>query len=220
MVHNQSAIPFTLSKGISIQSGYETYVGVNRVFTTKRGPPYSSCISDFESTDAYVNKLFDYFEELNVTYYDQEFCFKLCYQDQLLSKCNCLDIKTPLLNNSSYCVNDSEIECLKSFDAYFTTADIPTLCKCPQQCEIIEYNFQSSFSKYPTSSYLQLMASNYDFDHFFPYGANLTELIAFANIGILKLIVNYDNLYYTSFEDNPAISADAVWAQIGGELGN
>ena len=38
-------------------------------------------------------------------------------------------------------------------------------------------------------------------------------------MGLLRLVVNYDNLYYTVYEDKPAKTLDTIIAEIGGELG-
>ena len=223
LIHNQSTIPYTLSTEISIQSGFETYVGISRVFKNKLGTPYSDCISTFKSSDTYVNKLFGYFKELNVTYYDQEFCFTLCYQDKLLSKCGCLDITTPTINGAFYCANDTEVTCLQEFNSYFTTTDIQSLCHCPQQCNTIEYDLKLSASTFPTYTYMYNLATNTDTSLKLPlyYNQNLssTELMDYAKKGVLKLVINYDNLYYTSYDDSPSITPDTLFGNIGGQLG-
>ena len=223
LIHNQSTIPYTLSTEISIQSGFETYVGITKVFKNKLGTPYSDCISTFKSSDTYVNKLFGYFKELNVNYYDQTVCFTLCYQDQLLSKCGCLDITTPTIKGALYCANDAEVTCLEEFNTYFTTTDIQSLCHCPQQCNTIEYDLESSASTYPTYTYMYNMATNNNTSAMLPlyYNQNLSssELMDYAEKGVLKLVINYDNLYYTSYDDNPTITGDALWGTLGGQLG-
>jgi hypothetical protein len=82
MVHNQSTLPFTLDSGINIPTGSETYVGVKRVFNNKVvDKRYSDCLTELKSENNYAKTLFGFFNELGVTYYDQNFCYKLCYQD-------------------------------------------------------------------------------------------------------------------------------------------
>ena len=224
LIHNQSTIPYTLNTEINIQSGFETYVGISRVFKNKLGSPYSDCISTFKSSDTYVNKLFGYFKELNVNYYNQEFCFELCYQDKLLSKCGCLDITTPTINGAFYCANDTDVACLQEFkNSYFTTTDTQSLCQCPQQCKIIKYDLKLSTFKYPTYAYMYNMATNNNTSEKLPlyYKPNLssTELMKYAKKSVLKLVINYDNLYYTSYDDSPAITSEALFGNIGGQLG-
>ena len=84
-----------------------------------------------------------------------------------------------------------------------------------------EYDLKLSFAKFPTFTYLQNLATDLDKNtsYFFPQNVTKDELISFANIGFLKLIVNYDNLYYTLYEDKPAKTLDAIIGEIGGQLG-
>ena len=72
-------------------------MNVQRVFTSKLAYPYSNCINDtemFNSTNStsYRAHLADLFTTVNVTYYDQEFCFEMCYQDKLVETCSCSDL--------------------------------------------------------------------------------------------------------------------------------
>ena len=138
MVHNQSAASFNLPPGITIQPGYTTYVGINRIFTNKKEAPYSDCQKDLTPQNDYAQVLYGYFKDFNVTYYDQNLCFTLCFQDKLIDKCACLDITTPQIRNSTYCVNQSDVNCLNDFNAYFKTADINDLCQyaCPARCRV------------------------------------------------------------------------------------
>ena len=218
-VHNQSELPFTLDGGINIKAGQRTYVAINRIFTSHLEKPYSNCLKNLESGDPDLKRYFGYFQDLGVDYYDQNFCFKICAQDQLLKKCDCMDLTTPAISNASYCESDVQLKCLSSFQAYFKTSDISGICKCPIQCEMVEYELTSSFATFPTYTYLQNLATDKETASFFPQNVTKEELISFANVGFLKLTVNYDNLYYTLYEDKPAKTLDAIIGEIGGQLG-
>ena len=99
----------------------------------------SNCLKEFsKTTDAYLLKLFEYSKSFGIEYYDQNFCFTLCTQNQLLSKCGCIDISTPSINNTDYCDTDDKLECMKSRICY--NSYIRSICKCPQQCEPAEYD--------------------------------------------------------------------------------
>ena len=168
--------------------------------------------------------MFRYFNFFEIDYYDQNFCFKLCSQDKLLAMCGCIDITTPSIENATYCASDNELDCLNDFNINFTTVDIGGICMCPQQCEIIDYDLKTTFAKFPTYTYLKNLATDQYTNLYFPTNIsdNVTEdeLIQFANIGFLKVIVNYDTLYYTKYEDQPAKTPSSVIGEIGGQLGN
>ena len=156
-MHNQSEIPFTVQNIISIPPGLDTYVGVNRRFISHLESPYSNCQKDLEhSKNAYLKKLFEYFISLGVNYYDQDFCFTLCYQDKLLTECGCIDIISPKINNALFCSTDNQSICLSSFKYAFQASNIANICYCPQQCEMIKYDARISNSEFPTHNYHQL----------------------------------------------------------------
>ena len=223
-VHNQSDNPVTVERGINIAPGGETYVAIDRKITTHLSSPYSSCITSYaNSIETYMKKLAAYSASLGINYYDQNFCFTLCQQDQLLSYCGCISISTPKINNATYCETDTQIECMGRFVKNFTTSNIVNLCKCPQQCETQEFAVTTSFAKFPTYKYLKLLATNAATQQYFP--SNITDnitldgLIKFADIGFMKVIINYDNLYYTKYEDESMKTIDSIMGEIGGEFG-
>ena len=78
------------------------------------------------------------------------------------------------------------------FSDEFKLSDISGICKCPIQCEIIEYELTSSFATFPTYTYLENVATDvYYTDYFFPSNRTKDELIAFSNVGFLKLFLNW-----------------------------
>lgn len=219
-VHNQSEQSFTLDKAISIQPGIETYVSVNREFKNKLPSPYSDCLSDISKPpNDYAQTLFTYFKDLNVTYYDQDFCFTICFQDKLIDKCNCSDIITPAIRNDQYCETDNELLCLNSFNNIFSKSDLNSLCEnaCKHQCQSVEYKLSLSTSAFPTLSYAQDIKKT--FSRFFPYINTDSELMEFLKKGFLRFNVNYDNLRYTSVDEVPAVTFNGLLGNLGGQLG-
>ena len=220
IIHNQSQVPFTLNNGINIQPGTETYVSVNREFTNKLGIPYSNCLNDLSNPpNNYAETLFSYFDSLNITYYDQDFCFTMCFQDKLINTCNCSDIVTPIIRDSTYCETTNELQCFNKFSDFFSKSDLNSLCEyaCPSQCKTIEYNLGLSTCAFPTLSYARNLQTS-DWGKF-PYDINDTELIQFCREGFLKVIVSYDNLYYTSVDEVPSMTLNDLLGNLGGQLG-
>jgi hypothetical protein len=232
IVHNQSTLPFTMKTGINIQTGSETYVGVKRVFRNKLDDKrFSDCLTELKSENVYAKKLFGYFKDLNVTYYDQDFCYTLCYQDKLINTCNCCDILTPSFRGATYCANDVEMDCMGKFDTMFTRADLKKVCEsaCPQQCNSIEYETHVSTATFPTLRYLEKLQpisflsrdenGNENERFFFPQNVSNSELMDFARTSFLKLIVNYDDFYYTSIDESEKKDIAGLFGELGGNLG-
>jgi hypothetical protein len=212
-----------LPPGIGIQTGIRTYVGISREFTSKLNGSYSDCLDGLYSEKWYAQKLFTYFNDLGVTSYDQNFCYTMCFQDKLIDKCDCQDIRTPLIRNSTYCFNSIQIECLNEFDRFYAVTDLNELCEnaCPQKCTAMSYNLETASKfNFPTLSYLHfLQASEESISSKFPVETSDTFSKEFARNGFLKVVVNYDNLYYTSFRESPSVTANDMFGLIGGQLG-
>ncbi len=231
MVHNQSIQPFTVKSGINIPTGFETYVSVNRNFYNKLDKPYSNCLKDLTPVNGYGKILFGYFKDLNVSYYDQDFCYTLCYQDKLIDECECCDIITPEIRGCTFCASDLKFECMNVFETKFAKADIKAVCEsaCPQQCYKAKYNLYISTATFPTLSYLKKKipyfvqgkysnGTEYE-SYFFPQDRSDSEIMDFAREGFLKFIVNYENLYYTTVDESPKVTTQGLFADIGGNLG-
>ena len=221
IVHNQSDMIFTLPPGINIPTGFTTFVGIDRNCINKLSQPYSNCLTGLIPQNQYAQVLFGYFSDLNVTYYDQNLCFKLCFQDRLIDKCKCSDIITPPIRNSAYCFTDVDIKCLKEYYAAFSTNDINAICDyaCPEQCNVIDYALTTSSKSYfPNLIYLKDQQTSSK-GYMFPQNLSDTDLTSFARQGFLKVIINYKNLYYTSFDDNPAMQSSDLFGAVGGQLG-
>jgi hypothetical protein len=154
-----------------------------------------------------------------VTLYDQDFCFTICFQDKLIDKCNCSDIITPTIRSAKYCENDDELECLNQFNDLFSKSDLNSLCEnaCKQQCQSIEYKLSLSTSVFPTLSYAEDIKKGYS--RLFPFKATDAELMDFVKNGFLKLIVNYENLRYTSVDEDPVMNFEKLTSELGGQLG-
>ena len=221
-VHNQSSVPFTLNSGISLQPGTETYVGIRRQLTNKLGTPYSNCLQDLSSSpNTYAHILFSYFRDLNVTYYDQNFCFKICFQDKLIENCSCCDISTPSIRNATFCETESELKCYNEYKDFFSKTNLNTLCDnaCPNQCQTIDYNLALSTAAFPTISYAKNLQTSDNTYYNFPQYTTDTELMDFCRQGFLKFIINYDHLYYTLIDESPALNSNDLLGNLGGQLG-
>jgi hypothetical protein len=210
-----------MKTGINVPTGFETYIGVNKIITKKLGDVYSDCLVEKKAVNEYGKTLMNYFNELNVGNYDQNFCFTLCYQDKLINECGCCDIVTPAIRNVTFCDTENKIKCMENFDALFSTSDLDKMCNnsCPLQCENIEYNLGSSMATFPTLAYLKYLQADSQNIRFFPQNVSDFELNEFARQSFLKLIVNYDNLFYTLIDDRPKKEFWDIISDVGGQLG-
>ena len=73
-------------------------------------------------------------------------------------------------------------------------------------------------SNFPSLTYLQNLQSGYK-SKLFPKDSSNTELLSFAQQGFLKVVINYDTLYYILLAESPQNSLYDFIGLIGGQLG-
>ncbi len=215
MVHNQSMSPISLAGGIEVATGLQTYIAVSRAWKTKQRSPYSDCIQDLKPFSSYSKTLFAYFAQFNITNYDQELCFDFCYQDKLIDKCGCCSLLTSSLRNSSYCQNQTELNCVNFFDSVFSSENMNSFCEdsCKEKCISQKFSLATSVTRFPSVSYLNFLKSidsSYDENSWFPNTTDPQQLYNFAQQSILSFTVNYDSYSYAIVTENPAITGDQL----------
>ena len=133
----------------------------------------------------------------------------------MFENCSCIDIITPSILSATYCADNAQYDCYKKFDKMYTQADINALCKnaCPQKCKEIEYILSQSTAVFPSINYLKMLTK------IGKYMDSDSKIDTFARHSVSKLIVNYENLYYTSLDENPAMDATSLFGFLGGQLG-
>lgn len=235
-VHNNSHSPLLASNSIIIPTGTETYISVSRTFNLKLPHPYSNCIQELKPFNTYSTKLFGYITQLNVNNYTSEFCYKICYQDKLIHKCNCSDITIPSIRNSLACYTDDQLKCLGSVDRIFSSSNIEELCEhsCPPECLSIKYDLFDHKSTFPTEYYFSELMINSP-----PKDTNVTVESPFDIIGysfrnyfmerdkslqnlrdiLLKITINYNDLRSTYQTEIPNSTFETLLGVLGGQLG-
>jgi hypothetical protein len=93
-----------------------------------------------------------------------------------------------------------------------------SLCNsgCPEKCDTVEYILETSFSTYPALSKLKEFQDKYPL--LIPQNVSDAELIDFVERGLIKLNINYKDIYYNSIVENPAITAVYLVSSLRGNL--
>lgn len=218
-VHNQTTLSFTIDNFIYIPTGFETFVTISRTFKKKLSMPYSNCINELKPFSDYSRKIFAYFKQLKVNEYKQSFCYKLCYQDKLVAKCNCSDIEIPKIGKSQYCVGANQFLCEYHFKNTFSMSDLNNICDeaCPPECNKILYDISATSATFPSLNYIKYVSRQSSEIGKFPNDES--ELLEFARNSFLRFIINYNEFSYTSIEEMPEITFETLLANIGGQLG-
>jgi hypothetical protein len=223
-----------MQTGITVRPGVQQHVSIEREFFHKLEDPYSDCLNDLNSPpNEYSKILFSYFERMNVIQYDRKFCELICFQEKLIKQCNCSEVSTPKLSNESYCVSDTELNCMQMFSSYFKSLNIYKYCgkACPENS--LKYLLkQSSRTRFTNPNYMRKLQS-FDktlFPHYYYYDSlsslagsvkNITDLqlMQSSDEGYLRLTINYDSLYRTEINEEATVSPDDVYNFFGQQIG-
>lgn len=106
----------TLFNGISLPSGRQTSLEVQRKFSNMMEKPYSDCVENIDEN--YPSDLVKTLLKKGYAYTQQN-CFLACYQSYVKKSCGCYDViayfisGTPDLNFSSieFCTNANVVVC-------------------------------------------------------------------------------------------------------------
>lgn len=91
IVENQTTLP-TFYNGITVSTGTQSNINVQRIFSSHLEKPYSDCTKDI--TSDYPSQLVKAVFSLAYDYgygYTQQNCFLASFQRYLLTACNCFD---------------------------------------------------------------------------------------------------------------------------------
>jgi hypothetical protein len=228
-----------MQTGITVRPGVQQHVSIKREFFDKLENPYSDCLNDTNSPpNEYSKILFSYFEKMNVIEYDKRFCELICFQEKLTKKCNCSDISLPKLNNESYCLSDTELNCMQIFSSYFKSINTYKYCgkACPEKCHSVKYILkQTSRARFTNPNYIRKLQSFDKTSKLFPqyyfhdlianvfdgFVRNITDQILIQNSdqGYLRLSIHYDSLHRIGIKEEAVISEDEVYNFFGQQIG-
>jgi hypothetical protein len=136
--------------GIKIEPGHVTSISLSRSFKTSLPRPYSNCLIDNKTNEAFESELFNLI--LNSAYiYTQPTCFLLCMQRAIFLKCECTDPAfLSLFYNASQCLTENQIACMENLyeKKLYKNEFVQENCfnECPLECYLDQ--FEASLSSY------------------------------------------------------------------------
>jgi hypothetical protein len=185
-VNNMTAEPMYQGEILKAETGVETDFIVNRNFISKLPDPYGNCISGNGSHSEY----FDYIVNNLAKNYSQTLCFQICLQNQIIQNCQCANSFLLFYKNNSinYCLTLNEISCSANF---IMNSSISTTCTnmCPSECYSVDHQIKTYKTKYPTSSYSDLLYYYLDNKGIKINNTDLSK--SFAKINIFYSTITY-----------------------------
>ncbi len=159
----------TRASGLNIQTGVSAFISLNKQTTRLSPRPYTKCVSDLTSLDAYdsecFRRTFESFAKSNYTRgiisYHFLDCYTMCIQKLIGEMCQCQSRMGPLYYKGMRQCNDfnkTDLACqLNSYD--ILTDDYLDKCDCPLECEQTLYAYSLSYADFLTKTYADYMYS-------------------------------------------------------------
>jgi hypothetical protein len=193
IVHDNEDYVSAGDQGTDLSPGFETNIGLMKRHTERLPHPYSDCITKLDEDNIKQNEILKRMNtSFGYTYYNQNFCLRLCVQFIFQKKCNCSEPSYPFdvdasrkyfndhldrykgdsnlffydnLTDLKPCLIEKDLKCIKNIKE--TVLDFSRLesCKksCPKQCSEIFFTEKISFSKYPTKTYSDMIGNSSQF---------------------------------------------------------
>jgi len=221
VVHEKGTLPLPQNEGLTLNTEYETNIGLRMMRINRLGGKYGSCTdgADFRQTH-YLN-------------YTVPLCYTMCEVLHTEQQCGCTPVSTPDLYETDISVCDVSNKTLRSCveiandDVLNGNVD----CGCPTRCSEQVYTYSSSGRKWPHATYLKdvLIDEVCRRDYTDSFYTNLCENYKndaltendtesmFGNF--VAVNVYFEDLNFELMEEEPLYNPVRFMSDIGGTMG-
>ena len=220
IIRNQS--DFLVATEIDVSVGFQTNIGIQRTFTSKKEFPFSKCqMIDSNQNYKFARILIDY-----GFMYHQATCYIFCIFEYFVKKCSCflpgisIFDSIAIKNETRICKHFEDLNCFMSyFDYLYGSADKMNICPedCPLECNSLKFLTTTSQFEYPSKGFANIMKR----DPLIQEKFNNSSNISYEDLkqSLVSLNIYYDDLGYTTLEEIPKIDFNTLISNLGGNLG-
>lgn len=214
-IHNFTHTPLR-GEGLDVPVGVKADVSFSKKFRHRLASPYSDCVQEVTSPNAYDSEMFrqtiEYF-----TYYQRRTCLDLCFQKYITDKCQCYSAMFAKYANFDICSSDEQIMCsLNAEQDYYASNDEFCTSVCPTECNTVEYEYLTSLADFPSRPFGDALLQD----------QAVVSKFKFANVTFddLKRRVLSVNLFYSTFDYSEISELEStkivdLLSSMGGTLG-
>ena len=220
LIHNQTYLPSYDDTYVSVKSGEETNIMIDRTFTSNSPYPYTDCTQSPRSNNLDISQAMT---NSNRTYQQYD-CINLCFQQLVQTKCLCFATFITQIYPTLPCLNSTHLECLKFYRIQFDNNEsiYAKNCqqKCPRECDSITYSTQISSLVYPSlETYNRFKNDTFAFNYYqSKYKIDLSSFDLFREY-FYSLNIFYASKKYTYISDSPQMTTFSLLSSLGGSLG-
>ncbi|WAR09305.1 SCNuncharacterized [Mya arenaria] len=226
VLHEKGTIPLPESEGVTLNTAFETNVGIRLVSIERLGGRYGDCTNG-ESFVATYN-----------TSYAVPVCYVVCEAEHTANECGCIPLYTPesLPFDRPICDVDnvSARECLTKVKNGIYDGDLTCDCKTP--CKQSVYTMTLSGRSWPHDEYLKTIIlkdickrNNSAYDGYYKYGDKFCDKLASGTLtaaeleeiagNFISINVYFEDLNYEHIFEEALYNPVRFLSDIGGAMG-
>jgi hypothetical protein len=214
-IQNSSVYPKFYTDSIDVEPGTLTSISLKKELSESMPSPFSDCKSSESINSALNKKMRDY----NKTYSQSE-CLWVCYQEKIISKCNCYDMWLENLNsNVKPCLNLTELNCSYEITNTMLKNERNYECieQCPLECTTVSYEYVSSSSQYPSQRYFEVLKERPFIKRSFSDEGVRNITYDILRERLVSLSIYLKTLSYTKISESQKLNSVDLIAGIGGK---
>ncbi|XP_030832914.1 degenerin mec-4 isoform X2 [Strongylocentrotus purpuratus] len=218
-IHHPSKMPFPQFNGLLVSPGFATNIGLRKLEVDRLPKPYGDCEADLSK-----NIEDDIYHQHYSITYNRKTCEVSCFQNEVISRCDCFDATYPnslKVNHTVYpCeyINDVETQCIADIEMEHARDELE--CNCPLACRETTYLTGASSSIWPSDAYESTLI-----EKMLKYNAEIRGHVVGENASdwtrrnMAKVEIFYDEFNYEYIRQEPAYTIPDLLSDIGGQLG-
>jgi hypothetical protein len=215
-IHNKSFnAAESTDNPIKLAPGLSTELRIKRIFKERLSYPYNDCIDNNDGSLIKLNDPLINYIKIATNSYRQKDCFNLCQSQYIIKRCN-LSLSIGFIWEIDW--RKDNFECAKKQYGYFLEQNLIELCSsCPLECNSIEYDIETTTSKFPSLSYALELMNNPKIKSNYPIGYNIT--LEDLRESMIQFSVFYTDFHYTYITQIPKFQLENLVSNFGGLLG-
>ena len=214
LIANQSSNSAANAMGLYASTGQFTQFAIKKSIKSKLGPPYSNCLAEVNSKDAYDSR--SYRQTLNQTgAYDDEVCGLIAFQYLLIDECGCQEYGVVQVSDDPFCFVGNCSLVFRSKLSTNATIQAKYKKECPAKCLKSEYQLTTASASYPSRSYANKLKNMTILQKQFNSSSTFEEISS----SVLAISVYFSKLSYEYYSDAPLLTIETLVSNLGGFFG-
>ncbi|XP_052809160.1 amiloride-sensitive sodium channel subunit alpha-like [Mya arenaria] len=226
VLHEKGTLPLPESEGLTLNTAFETNVGIRQVSIERLGGRYGDCTNGESFVDKYNSS------------YTVPVCYVVCEAEHMASECGCIPLNTPerVSLDKPICdvANFSVRSCSTKVKNYIYHGDLTCDCKTP--CKQTVYTTTLSGRSWPHDEYLKNVIlkdicgrNNSAYEEYYKNGNTFCEKLKSDSLtddeleeiagNFISVNIYFEDLNYEKISEEALYNTIRFLSDIGGAMG-